>query len=138
MPRIYHPIDKWEEVKAGMWSEVENRKEMLEKAIAFTGNHKMYGHYMIKVIVEWPYSCENALTDKLLNQKAWVGHAACAMAIGCPEDITRQAWGYLTDEQRFLANKEAEQAIRVWRHAYSKDKQIHRSMGEEMLPGWDT
>lgn len=129
MKRIYHPHTKWEEVKAGMWSDVEDRKGMLQKAIDFTGDHALYGSYMMRVIREWPISCENALTDPLLNKKAWVGHAACAMAIGCPEDITRQAWGLLNDEQRFLANKEADRAIREWWYDYQKDRSVHQEMG---------
>lgn len=112
-----------------MWSDVEDRKGMLQKAIDFTGDHALYGSYMMRVIHEWPISCENALTDPLLNKKAWVGHAACAMAIGCPEDITRQAWGLLNDEQRFLANKEADRAIREWWYDYQKDRSVHQEMG---------
>lgn len=131
--RVYHPHDRWEEIPAGMWGDVEDRKAWLKKAIAFTSNHKLYGSFMMKVVVFWPISCENALTDSSLNQKAWIGHAACAMAIGCPEDITREAWGMLTDEQRLLANKEADRAIRVWRYAYGKDRGLLPGVGETLL-----
>lgn len=131
--RVYHPIHAWEELKHGMWDDVDDRKSYLERAIAFTGDAKLYGSYMVRVICEWPISCENALTDSALNQRAWVGHAACALAINCPEDITREAWGKLTDEQRFLANKEADRAIWQWRHNYAKNKGIHDDMGESLL-----
>ena len=131
--RVYHPYNKWEEVDHGMWGTIENKKEWLARAIAFTGNHKLYGSYMMRVIEEWPTSCENALTDSSLNQRAWVGHAACAMALGCPEYITREAWGYLTDEQRLLANKEADGAIRAWRHSYAKDRGLCENMGGALL-----
>lgn len=133
LKRVYHPCHAWEEIRHGMWSDVENRSEMLAKAIEFTGNHALYGSYMMRVISEWPISCENALTDSSLNQKAWVGHAACALAIGCPEDITRQAWGMLTDEQRFLANKEADRAIRQWRYNYAKNREVREHVGEALL-----
>lgn len=138
LKRIYHPYEKWEEIKHNMWGKVENRASMLERAIGFTGNHKLYGQYMMRVINEWPISCENALTDRNLNQKAWVGHAACALALNCPEDITRNAWGYLTDEQRFLANREAARAIACWNENYSKDKAPHPDMGKQVLLEWDT
>lgn len=134
IPRVYHPYDRWEEVTAGMWSEVEDRKGWLARAIAFTGNHKLYGEYMMKVVVLWPISCENALTDTALNRKAWIGHAACALALGCPEDITREAWGHLTDEQRLLANEEADRAVRAWEYAYRKDHDLYGPMGEPLLP----
>lgn len=132
--RVWHPFDTWEEVKHGMWADVKNRREMLEKAIAFTGDHKLYGEFMTKVVEEWPISTENALTDSSLNQKAWVGHAACAMALGCPEDITRSAWKYLTDEQRFLANKEAASAIARWRLAYAAHLGLCEDLAEALLP----
>jgi hypothetical protein len=133
LSRVYHSHDKWEEIPAGMWSDVDDRKAMLQRAIDFTGDHALYGSYMMRVIREWPISCENALTDQALNKRAWVGHAACAMAIGCPEDITRQAWGMLSDEQRLLANKEADGALRAWEHAYRKDRGLHEEVGGALL-----
>lgn len=136
--RVYHPIHLWEEIRANMWGEVSDKPEMTERAIAFTGDHVSYGSFMMKVVHEWPVSCENAFTDPSLNHKAWVGHAACAMAIGCPEDITRKAWGMLTDEQRFLANKEAERAIRVWWEHYSKNRELCKDLGGQVLFEWDS
>lgn len=131
--RVYHPFSEWEEVAANMWGEATDAKAMLEQAIAFTADHVLYGNYMLRVIREWPISCENALTDSSLNQKAWVGHAACAMALACPEDITRKAWGYLTDEQRLLANKAAERAIREWADAYAKGRGVLPNLGAPLL-----
>lgn len=133
MNRIYHHVDEWEEIKANMWGEVADRKSAISQAIAFTGDHELYGHYMMRVITEWPKSCENALSDGRINQKAWVGHAACAMAMQIPEDITREAWGFLTNEQRVLANKQAERAIRQWRINRGEDREIHRDMDESLL-----
>lgn len=136
--RVYHPWDKWEEVNHNMWGCVSNRKAQLKKAITFTSDHKLYGRFMMRVVKEWPYSCENSLTDYSINRKAWIGHAAVALAIGIPEDITREAWGTLTDEQQLLANKEAERAIQTWELAYFKNKQLHRNVGEKMLFEWDS
>jgi hypothetical protein len=132
-PRVYHPWWLWEEVKANMWGEVNDRKRYLRKAVKFTGDYKLYGKFMMRVVNEWRYSCENALTDHALNRRAWVGHAACAMAIACPENITRQAWGMLTDEQRILANKEADRAIRVWENSYAKSIGLSDNMGTPLL-----
>lgn len=137
LDRVYHPVSEWEEVAANMWGEATDPKAMLESAIAFTGDHVEYGRYMLRVAREWPISCENALTDKSLNRRAWIGHAACALALSCPEDITRKAWGYLTDEQRFLANAAAERAIRDWVESYAKGRGLHPEVASEMLFGWD-
>lgn len=137
LPRVYRHYMEWEEIDHNMWGSVENRKLWLKRAIEFTSDHKKYGRFMMRVINEWPISCENALTDYSLNRKAWVGHAACALAIGCPEDITREAWGNLTDEQQLLANKEAERAIREWEDNYRKSRGLYSNMGREMLLEWN-
>lgn len=131
--RIYHPYHLWEEVAAGMWADVENAKEHLDRAVAFTGNHELYGLFMMRVAAEWRYSCENALTDAMLNKRAWIGHAATALAIGCPEDITRKAWGMLTDEQRFLANQQADRAIKWWYKHRAKGAHLCKDVGEQVL-----
>jgi len=131
--RIYHPISKWEEIGAGMWSKSENRKADLKKAIEFTGNHRLYGKYMMQVVREWVFSCENSLTNIDINHKAFIGHCAAAKALGLPEDLVRQAWGVLTDEQRQKADMAAERAIRWWWDNKGKDYEVCKSMGSEML-----
>lgn len=127
--RKYHPYTLWEDYKFGMWRIVgrgPERDDLLQKAISFTGNAELYGSWMMKVIQYWPKSCEHNLTDTSINRRAWVGHAACCMAINCPEDITREAWGNLTEQQRIEANAMADLAISTWEHRASKkeDKQM--------------
>lgn len=116
MNQIYHPYNIWEDYLSGMWRKIgkDEEKDFLEKAIIFTGNHVLYGQWMIEVINKWKHSCEHNLTDFGQNRKAWVGHAACQMAINCPEYITRSAWGYLTKDQQDFANDMADKAIRLW------------------------
>jgi hypothetical protein len=127
------PIDTWEEIGFNMWGEVANRRLFLQRAEIFTGNHRLYGRYMQRVTVEWSNSCINALTDYNLNRKAWIGHAACALALRCPEDITRQAWGLLTDEQRTLANRQADRAIRAWEVRYRQSLGIRADVESPLL-----
>ena len=138
LKRVYHPYNEWEEVNFNMWGNVCNFNHWLERAIEFTGNNILYGSYMIKVINDWPISCENALTDQYINKKAWIGHAASALAMNCPEHVTRKAWGYLTDEQKFLANKQAERAIRTWEDNYIESKKLRESMGRSFLFQWNS
>lgn len=111
---IWHPYWNWEEIKFNMWGDVDNRKQWLDKAINFTGNHSLYGEWMMYVADDWKYSCEHHLTKLDTNRKAWIGHAAVAYAIQCPEDIVRQAWSYLDANQQQLANNEALKAIQYW------------------------
>ena len=133
LKRVYHPYWDWEEIDFNMWGDVSCRKKAIAKAINFTSDHRCYGRFMMRVISEWPISCENALTDSNLNRKAWVGHAACALALALPEHIVRAAWGDLTDEQRVLANREAERAIATWEHNYRKSKKLHGAVDQEVL-----
>jgi len=115
--RIYHPYWLWEENEHNMWGNVNDRPKYLKKAIEFTGDHKLYGRFMMRVVNEWRFSCEHNLSNKTQNRKAWVGHAACALAFGCPEDIVRAAWSHLSEEQQELDNEQAQNAINYWEEA---------------------
>jgi len=100
-----------------MWGTVKDKDVWLQRAIAFTGDHVLYGSWMRKVTAQWKFSCEHHLTKLYTNRKPWIGHAAVALAIQCPEDIVREAWGHLTQEQQDLANHQAQMAIEEWERA---------------------
>lgn len=126
MNRIYFPYWLWEEYHCGMWRNVfgEERKPLLDKAIEFTGNAKLYGQFMMKAIKQWPYSCIHNLSCIAMNRQAWIGHAACCIAIDCPEDITRLAWHQLTKQQQDKANAKADRAISKWENMYKEGIQL--------------
>lgn len=121
MKKKWHHYLKWEDYQNGMYSTLsgDEKKSYLQKAVEFTGNAELYGSWMLKVIEAWPISCEQNLTDTGMNRRAWVGHAAVCLAIGCPEDITREAWGSLTKEQQDEANAKADFAIVQWELKYA-------------------
>lgn len=97
----------WEEYQNGMWRKVNKAQEneYLKKAIKFTGDHILYGIWMLKVVASWPISCEQNLTNPDINHKAWIGHAACCLSFQCPEYIVRMAWHHLSKKQQDLANE---------------------------------
>lgn len=136
--RVYHPYYEWEELKYNMWGDVDDTNIALQQAIDFTSDHLKYGEYMLKVLDLCPISCENHLTNINSNRKAWIGHCAVAIALGIPEDITRKAWGFLTDEQRILANRQAQRAIDIWERDYFKSKSLYKPVAEQMLFEWNT
>lgn len=107
------PYWEWDELKYNMWGDVPNRKEWLDKAIEFTGNHELYGSWMLKVVDQMPNSCRHNLSQRG-DKRSWIGHAAVALALQCPEYIVREAWGRLTDEQQSKANDKATEAIKYW------------------------
>lgn len=125
MKRVYHPYWDWEEWKAGMWNPPsrESRPDLLSLAVRFTGDHDAYGEAMMQVIKAWPKSSEHNLTATNMNRLAWVGHAAACFAHGIPEDVTREAWGILSEEQRIAADKKAEIAVQAWEMLYEKENQ---------------
>lgn len=126
MRRVWHDYRKWEDYKNGMWRKVssEEIKNILPLSIEFTGDHLRYGKAMMKVIKIWKYSCEHNLTDSGMNKRAWIGHAACSLELGLPEIVVRMAWKQLTDEQRYLANKQADIAIAQWEFNYKNSFQL--------------
>ncbi len=133
LKRVWVPFDEWEEIGFNMWGSVESRRDYLRRAVIFTGNHRLYGRYMQRVVKEWPRSCLNALTDQGLNKRAWIGHAATALALRCPEDITRQAWSHLTHEQQVLANRQADRAIQSWEMRYRESLGIRPNLEASLL-----
>ncbi len=122
--RIYHHYEKWEDFKAGMWKRClpEDEKELLEKAIEFTGNHVKYGLAMMRVIREWPLTCEHNLTDNSINHKAFIGHCAVCLQLDIPEYITRLAWSYLNKDQQDKANERAQYAYEMWKLDYNSKR----------------
>ena len=107
------PYWEWEEIKFNMWGDVDNKKDWLDKAIKFTGDHELYGKWMLEVVKKLPNSCRHNLSKRGCKY-SWIGHAAVALAIQCPENIVREAWGRLSDEQQEKANKKAQEAIELW------------------------
>ena len=135
--RVYHPYWTWEDI--GMWRDVSEseKRKFLPVAIQFTGNARLYGDAMLRVIDEMPIACEHNLTELAMNRQAWIGHAACFLAIDCPEYITREAWGALSQQQRDEANERAAYAIQEWGQRYAQAyRSIHPQMDFERLPGW--
>lgn len=134
MKQVFYPFWEWEDI--GMWRALESgeRAGFLSKAIEFTGNAKAYGQAMLQVIPAMPIACRQNLTDTGQNRRAWIGHAACFLAINCPEDVTREAWGLLTQQQRDEANAVADHAIEQWEHEQheTKDSGLYPQMD---LPG---
>ena len=120
MKQVYKPYWTWECYKSGMWNKVSNEDELLTKAIEFTGNYVDYGKSMRKVVFEWNNTIEHHLTNKSINRRAFLGHCAVYYKHQIPEYLVRKAWKYLTDEQRRLADNEAEKTIKEWELWYMR------------------
>lgn len=113
MKQIFHNYKLWEDFQNGMWRRVTAAEEssMLLIAIEFTENAEKYGKAMLRVINEWPITCEHNLTDNNQNRRAFLGHCAVCLELGIPESITRLAWHQLSQKQQDEANAMAGYAI---------------------------
>jgi hypothetical protein len=112
----------WEDYQAGMWATItgDERKKVQANAIEFISNTELFGEFMLRVVKTWKYSCEQNLSDVHMNRVAWIGQAACCLAFGCPEYITRSAWATVTQAVRDKADAKAEAAIKLWENQYVK------------------
>lgn len=117
--QVFVHYELWEDYHAGMWRKLSNKEEedhYRQKAIDFTGDHIKYGEAMLLVCRTWHNTCLHNLSNASINRRAFIGHAACALVINCPEYIVRQAWWKLTEKQRILADEQADKAIELWEH----------------------
>lgn len=127
LKRVYRPFSEWEETYAGMWMRPtgEERAQHIEKCALFMADTDAFRAAMLRAIDEWPNSCEVAFTSTASNRQAWLGHAACCIAIGCPEEPTRAAWWKLTQEAREAGDAAAAEVILIWEERY-RAKAAHR------------
>lgn len=118
--RIYHHFSKCEEFKSIMWQSSLgiDKEEKINQCTCFMSDTDLFSAAMKLVIIEWPKSCEANFTNSGINQVAWLGQAAAAIAIECPEDVTKDAWGRLEDEKKMLANNAAKSHIKKWKDDY--------------------
>lgn len=118
--RVYHHYTKCEEFQSCMWKTgvVIDRDAMAKDAVNFMVNTKDFEAAMVEVIGTWPNSCELNFTNPSINHVAWLGQAACAIAIQCPEEITKSAWGNLDKLSQDEANIAAMNLVAKWKEEY--------------------
>jgi len=114
MPRVFRHYTEWEAYGAGMWSTVPNREDSVAASVDLLAAPADLEGAMFRVLDEWPISSLVNLSDRQGNRRAWMGQAACCLAVGAPEDVTREAWGILDDLQRRAANEAADTVIATW------------------------
>jgi hypothetical protein len=122
MPRVYHPYTEMEECAdgGGMWRNVTGsaREGYVVAAAKLMLDPGRFKAAMRRALREWPKSCETNLTAEANNQRAWLGHAGCYLAVGSPEECTRLGWHTLNDDQQRAANTAADDVIALWRRRY--------------------
>lgn len=122
MKRVYFHLKDMEEYHSVMWKSipVEKRQDAINAAADLMRDYNAFELACVQAITQWPNSAIANFTASSINHKAWLGHAACCLACGSSEDLTRSAWNTLTENQQHLANEAAQRAIDAWRSAYLK------------------
>ena len=124
MKPVYYHYLMWEEYQAGMYNEEkEGRTERVEKARELLTNVELCRHYMRHVSEDWKCACEHTFTNNY-NPKAFLGQCACCMYAGVHEDETREAWKYLSNEERRTANGIANDIYNRWLYRYEREKKM--------------
>jgi len=114
--QIFHHFSKWEDYKYGFYDlSCIDSKEHIEKSVELLSNQEEFYKYAKKVVREWVYSCEQNLTDNSINKIAYIGQSACCMANKTPAFVTRNAWWFVDDVDKELANETARRVLKEWR-----------------------
>lgn len=124
MKQRYYHYTKWEDFKHGMYDEdKENRPERVQKAVELLTDLENLYEQMTRVTTEWKYATEQNLTNANINHQAFLGQTACSIWAGVHEDETREAWGVLTCEQRYKANRVADRVFKEWQARFEKENE---------------
>lgn len=122
MDRIFHEYNKWECYKNGFYNNYTKKKYSIYKdmVIYVFSSQDITQKYMIKVLNEWHYSCENFLTNQNINKVAWLGQAACNIYGKVPNLATMAAWSDVKPIRQNISNMVASKLIDKW----TKQKQL--------------
>lgn len=137
MRRLYHPWTEWECVRAGMYETGAgfDSETAQNNYAAFLSDLMQFEAALIRVLNEWPRSCEHFLSNDNTNRIAWLGQASMCIATGTPS-IFRGGFKRLSPEQQRRANALAARYLATWikRQAdASKDRRVREHMETQRL-----
>ena len=122
MKQKWYHYTMWEDFQNGMYDEVkEGRKERVLTAVKLLTDLPALYEQMTRVSNEWKYATEQNFTNVNINHQAFLGQSACNIYGGVKEDETREAWGMLTNEQRYAANGIADRVYNEWVKRYERE-----------------
>jgi hypothetical protein len=113
--RAFAPYQQWEDYRAGMFSGRQSDSGM-DASVQLLSRVERCRPAMLRVVREWPVATAVNLTNPALNQKAWLGQAACCLSVGSSADETKRAWWSLTEAERLRANACAYEVIAEWQN----------------------
>lgn len=113
--RVYHHYRDLEEFHGGMWRICRGmaRRHNSVRAATLLRDSVAFLAAMRRAVAEWPKSCDHNLTADG-NKLAWLGWAACCIAVGSPEENTRIGWHMLNPAEQCEANRVAQVVLDEW------------------------
>ena len=120
--QVFSPYTAWEDWQCGLWADVrgEHRDELRRQSVELLCDIERFTEACRATVERWSVASAANLTNGEQNRRAWLGQASCCFAHGAPEDVTREAWGLLTESQRDEANAVAEFVISSWEREYRR------------------
>lgn len=119
--KFAHPYWLWEDYQNGMFND-EMTQDGIKKAMKVLGNPDECRKAMKRVLDEWQYVSQTVLLTDIKfewsSNRSWLGASCCCIQCGCTQNEVRNAWWLLTDEQRDIANKIADDLIDEYRNQY--------------------
>lgn len=135
MKSIWHPFHLWECYAAGMYNysegpTLEDGKEMYRRFLSDAG---LFEDAALRVVSDWPISCDHFLTKDAMNKIAWMGQASMCLHSGLSRKY-RGGFHLLSASEKNKANAVAWMAIKQWEHGYArKGSAICEDVGGEGL-----
>lgn len=137
MNRVWEPYWRWEDYTAGMYDPPadDDFDRLKDAAVSVLSSPCDFLGWASRVVKEWPIAAAHNLTAVGGNRRAWVGQAACCLAGGVPEIVTRAAWKELDQATKDKANAIADEVINAYETTCSR---VRRDLGESWLFTRDT
>jgi len=115
--RRFHTFDKWECYKAGFFASSPppgySAQLCRERYRDFLSDLPRFEEGLKRVIAEWPYSCDQNLTNAAMNRIAWLGQAAMCLSTGVPAEF-RGGYFLLAESQQQAADALALKYLNLW------------------------
>ena len=115
--RLYHNYKLWEDYKSGFYEIIQGpeREIKINHALGLFNSEELTTKFMNKVINEWPYSCDQFLSNIHINRIAYIGQAACCIFKEVPNLVTMEAWNMLSNPIQKRSDSIAFSVLKQWR-----------------------
>ena len=114
------PYWEWEDYQAGLYRLEWAKGRTPDDAMLILADRERLLDGMTRAVTSWPKAAAHHLTDGGMNQRAWLGWAACGILAQVPAHVTRAAWWRLTEDQRTRANDVADAVIASYVSPYHR------------------